>query len=82
MRTFVGINLGRKPVPDRPTVCRFRRLLETHRFGATRFEPVRRHLAARGGRLATGPIVDVTMIGAVLDEEGGAGAGCRDGSNG
>ena len=27
MRRFVGIDLGREPVPDETTVCRFRYLL-------------------------------------------------------
>jgi IS5 family transposase len=62
MRTFVGIDLGREPVPDETTVCRFRHLLETPRLGATLFEAVNRHLAARGIRVATGTIVDATMI--------------------
>jgi hypothetical protein len=30
MRGFVGIDLGREPVPDETTVCRFRHLLEQH----------------------------------------------------
>jgi len=30
MRRFVGIDLGREPVPDETTVCRFRHLLEAH----------------------------------------------------
>lgn len=64
MRTFVGIDLGREPVPDETTVCRFRHLLETHRLGATLFEAVNRHLAARGVRVATGTIVDATIISA------------------
>ena len=64
MRTFVGIDLGREPVPDETTVCRFRHLLETHRLGATLFEAVNRHLAARGVRVATGTIVDATIINA------------------
>ena len=64
MRTFVGIDLGREPVPDETTVCRFRHLLETHRLGATLFEAVHRHLAVRGVRVATGTIVDATIISA------------------
>jgi hypothetical protein len=32
MRNFFGIDLGRKPVPDETTVCRFRHLLEQHDF--------------------------------------------------
>ena len=33
MRRFVGIDLGREPVPDETTVCRFRHLLEAHDLG-------------------------------------------------
>ena len=35
MRGFVGIDLGREPVPDETTVCRFRHLLETHDLEVT-----------------------------------------------
>jgi IS5 family transposase len=34
MRDFVGIDLGREPVPDETTVCRFRHLLEEHDLAA------------------------------------------------
>src|SRR5499433_945543 len=37
MRRFVGIDLGREPVPDETTVCRFRHLLEALDLGR---EPV------------------------------------------
>src|SRR6267143_3350078 len=30
MRAFVGIDLGREPVPDETTVCKFRHLLASH----------------------------------------------------
>src|SRR5882724_7385006 len=33
MRKFVGIDLGREPVPDETTVCKFRHLLEAHQLG-------------------------------------------------
>src|SRR6267143_1948227 len=33
MRSFVGIDLGREPVPDETTVCKFRHLLEAHELG-------------------------------------------------
>ena len=33
MRRFVGIDLGREPVPGETTVCRFRHLLEAHDLG-------------------------------------------------
>src|SRR5678815_6120009 len=42
MRSFVGIDLGREPVPDETTMCRFRHLLETHHLGARIFEEVHR----------------------------------------
>ena len=34
MRQFVGIALGREPVPDETTICKFRHRLETHRLGS------------------------------------------------
>ena len=64
MRGFVGIDLGREPVPDETTVCRFRHLLEKHDLGRRLFEEVQRHLAARGLKIATGTIVDATIINA------------------
>ncbi len=64
MRTFVGIDLGTEPVPDETTVCRFRHLLEAHQLGPTLFTTVNRHLQARGYRIATGTIVDATIINA------------------
>src|SRR5882762_8536980 len=33
MRQFVGIDLGREPVPDETTACKFRHLLEEHQLG-------------------------------------------------
>ncbi len=32
MRAFVGLDLGREPVPDETTVCTLRHLLEAHGF--------------------------------------------------
>src|SRR5262245_27704740 len=64
MRGLVGIDLGREPVPDETTVCRFRHLLEQHRLGQRLFDEVQRHLAAKGLKVATGTIVDATMINA------------------
>src|SRR5262244_4238391 len=64
MRDFVGIDLGREPVPDETTVCRFRHLLEAHDLGQRLFEEVQRHLAAKGLKVATGTIVDATIINA------------------
>src|SRR5215469_16875799 len=62
MRDFVGIDLGREPVPDETTVCRFRHLLEAHDLGRRLFDE--RHLAAKGLKVATGTIVDATIINA------------------
>jgi transposase, IS5 family len=64
MRSFVGIDLGREPVPDETTVCRFRHLLEEHDLGRQLFEEVQRHLATKGLKVATGTIVDATIINA------------------
>lgn len=64
MRRFVGIDLGREPAPDETTVCRFRHLLEAHDLGRRLFEEVHRHLEAKGLKLATGTIVDATIINA------------------
>jgi IS5 family transposase len=50
MRRFVDIDLGREPVPDETTVCRFRHLLEAHDLGQQLFDEVQRHLAAKGLR--------------------------------
>jgi IS5 family transposase len=64
LRAFVGIDLGREPVPDETTVCKFRHLLEQHRLGAVLFDEVQRHLRARGLAVSTGTIVDATIIAA------------------
>ena len=45
MRQFVGIDLGREPVPDETTVCKFRHLLEEHNLGGVK-ACIRRHRAA------------------------------------
>src|ERR1039457_6363734 len=62
MRSFVGIELGNEPVPDETTVCKFRHLLEEHRLGGQMLEAVNLHLQSEGVRIATGTIVDATII--------------------
>jgi len=64
MRSFVGIDLGREPVPDETTVMRFRHLLEEHKLGERIFEEVGRILIERGLRLSKGTIVDATILAA------------------
>src|SRR5271167_3680152 len=62
MREFVGIDLGREAVPDETTVCKFRHLLEEHQIGAAMLATVNEHLQRKGVRIATGTIVDATII--------------------
>src|SRR5450432_3348952 len=62
MRQFVGIDLGREPVLDETTVCKFRHLLEEHALGERLFERVGEHLQRRGVRITTGTIVDATIL--------------------
>jgi IS5 family transposase len=62
MRSFVGIDLGREPVPDETTVCKFRHLLEEHQRGREMLATVNRHLQRQGVRITTGTLVDATII--------------------
>lgn len=64
MRRFVGIDLGKEPVPDETTVCKFRHLLEAHGLGEAIFKAVGRHLQSQGLKVGTGTIVDATIISA------------------
>lgn len=64
MRRFVGIDLGREPVPDETTILNFRHLLERHDLCGRILEVVNAHLARRGIRISTGTIVDATIINA------------------
>ena len=64
MRRFAGIDLGRAPVPDETTVCKFRHLLEKHDLGRRMFDAIGRHLQDCGFRVAKGTIVDATLISA------------------
>jgi len=62
MRAFVGIDLGREPVPDETTVCKFRHLLEEHQLGGEMLETVNLYLESKGVRISRGTIVDATII--------------------
>ncbi len=64
LRRFVGIDLGREPVPDATTILKFRKLLNTHRLGEALFAKVGQELQERGFKVNTGTIVDATIIGA------------------
>ena len=73
MRSFVGIDLGREPVPDETTVCKFRHLLETHRLGDALFGAVNTHLQQVGLKVSTGTIVDASIIAAPSSTKNQAG---------
>jgi IS5 family transposase len=62
LRGFAGIDLGAEPAPDETTICRFRHLLEAHELSERIFDDVLAHLEAKGLKIATGTIVDATII--------------------
>jgi IS5 family transposase len=64
LRRFVGIDLGREPVPDATTMLKFRKLLNENKLGEALFAQVGKELQARGFKVNTGTIVDATIIGA------------------
>lgn len=64
MRQFVGIDLGREPVPDETTICKFRHLLEAHQIGEQLFARIGEYLVAQGLTINRGTIVDATIISA------------------
>ena len=74
MRSFVGIDLGREPVPDETTACKFRHLLEKHEIGRQLFEQVHVHLEKQGIKVSRGTIVDATIISAPSSTKNAAGA--------
>jgi len=64
LRRFVGIDLGREPVPDETTICKFRHLLERHDLGARLFVLIGEYLDENGLKVNRGTIVDATIISA------------------
>jgi transposase, IS5 family len=62
LRRFAGVDLGVAPAPDETTVLRFRHLLEKHNLCGAMLDVVNLHLEAKGIRIATGTIVDATLI--------------------
>ncbi len=62
LRHFAGIDLGRAPAPDETTILNFRHLLEEHDLGGQMLDAVNLYLGTRGIRIATGTIVDATII--------------------
>jgi transposase, IS5 family len=64
MCRFAGIDLGREPVPDESTILNFRHLLERHELGEPLFQAVGEYLQAQGLHIASGTIVDASIISA------------------
>lgn len=64
MRAFVSIDLGREPVPDETTICKFRHLMEKHNLGDQLFHLVNEYLQENGLKLNRGTIVDASIISA------------------
>lgn len=64
MRQFVGIDLGKEPVPDETTILNFRHLMEPYNLGDELFRLVNVYLAENGMKINRGTIVDATIINA------------------
>lgn len=64
LRLFVGIDLGREPVPDETTICKFRHLMEKHNLGDQLFHLVNQYLQENGLKVSRGTIVDASIISA------------------
>ncbi len=64
MRQFVGIDLGKEPVPDETTILNFRHLMEKYNLGDELFRLVNVYLAESGLKVNRGTIVDATIINA------------------
>ncbi len=64
LRDFVGIDLGREPVPDETTICKFRHLMERHNLGDELFRLINEYLQENGLKVSRGTIVDASIISA------------------
>ncbi len=62
LRLFVGIDLGREPVPDETTICKFRHLMERHNLGDELFHLINVYLQENGMKVNRGTIVDASII--------------------
>ena len=54
LRLFVGIDLGREPVPDETTICKFRHLMERHNLGDELFHLINTYLQENGMKVNRG----------------------------
>ena len=64
LRQFVSVDLGREPVPDETTICKFRHLMEKHNLGDHLFHLVNQYLKENGLKVSRGTIVDASIISA------------------
>ncbi|MEW7988315.1 MAG: IS5 family transposase [Candidatus Thiodiazotropha sp.] len=64
MYRFAGIDLRRELVPDETTILKFRHLLNKLRLGNQLFQAVGEYLQTQGMKVATGTIVDASIINA------------------
>jgi IS5 family transposase len=62
LRRFAGVDLGHAAAPDETTILRFRHLLEQHDLCGKLLDTVNLYLDGKGIRIATGTIVDATII--------------------
>ncbi|MEW8492455.1 MAG: IS5 family transposase [Candidatus Thiodiazotropha taylori] len=65
MCRFIGIDLGHEPVPDETTILNFRHLLKKHKLDDQLFHAVGEYLQSRGIKVASGTIVDASIINAL-----------------
>jgi IS5 family transposase len=73
LQRFVGVDLGVAPAPDETTILRFRHLLEKHGLCGQMLDVVNEHLESKGIRIATGTIVDASIIHAPSSTKNAAG---------
>ena len=78
MRQLVGIDLGREPVPDETTICKFRHRLEAHRLGEQLFTWSGTSPAKQGLQVSRGTIGMPPSQGAQFGKKPHEGAGSRD----
>ena len=64
LRQFVGIDLGREPVPDETRICTFRHLMEKHHLGDQWFHLVNQYMQESGMKVSRGTIIDASIINA------------------
>jgi IS5 family transposase len=62
LREFVGVDLGREPVPDETTICKFRHLMERYHLGDELFQLINDYLQENGMKISRGTIVDASII--------------------